>query len=195
MPELVSYDQLPDEILVDPNVFIREIKLAFHDFTCPEMLEKGVCTELDRQHIPDTYDAEGPGLIAVANIAIQLAFINMTRRFDLTPEEAVRYGIYPAIDIPSLLPLLGCAVTKTMPNGETIECQERGMHPEHRADLGDGVIVTWTDSPANPDPETPEEAARLVQVEDAHVEALQEDSDRRMAAAQQVDETGDDHTQ
>lgn len=181
LPKMATAEELPRDIIVDPNVALRSIAYAFHDFTCEEMKANGICTEVDRTVIPDSYDAVMPGLIAVANVATQMALLHLTIKFDLSPQEAIAYGVYSQVDWAALLPLLNCPVTKQLENGETVECQERGMHPEHRA-VYMGMTVTWGDPPAVVDPETPEEAARIVQVDEAHTEALVEDEERKWAA-------------
>lgn len=180
-PELAAAEQLPPDITVDPAVALREIALAFHDFTCEEMKANGVCTEVDRAKIQDSYDAVMPGLIAVANVATQMALLHLTVKFDLSPEEAVAYGIYSSVDWGSLLPLLNCPVRKTLDNGDVVECQERGMHPQHKGTYN-GITTVWMDEDPDTEPETPEEAIRRIMVTETHDEAVMEDDQRRIAA-------------
>src|SRR5262245_8864509 len=152
------------KIDIDPNVAMRELWYAWHDYTCDNTDDSGQrlgprCPE--RNQLPDQYDRVMSGLIGVANVAQQLALLHLTVRYDLSPEQALEAGIYPSIDWPSLLPLLGCAETQTLDNGDVVECVEQGVHPTHRAEY-QGVSITWEVVPDPHDPDTPEEAAQVI---------------------------------
>lgn len=163
----------PAPIRMDPEVARRELFLTYHDYVC----ENGP-TCPDRLEAPDAYDEIAPALIAVANVAQQMAMLNFTARFDLTPEQAVAYGVYP-VDWATLQTMsFGCVAKYELDNGEEIECTEKGQHPRHKASYMGAPIVWEEPEDTTGQPDTPEQAAEKIIVEAAHEEAIRENAQR-----------------